>query len=122
MSLILAAGLLILIGVCGIGVGAELILVASGAATGALIGGGIAAYGLGCVIAGIGTFLLNRWAWLLALGTIMVGLAVLLWMEIILIGAAPDSVSVVGLVIWSLALVLLLAPATRNAVRPRAGA
>ena len=120
ISLILATGLLILIGVSGIGVGGELLSVASGVATGALIGGGIAAYGFACVIAGIGMFRLNRWGWLLALGMVMVGLAVLLWMEIILIGAAPDSVSIVGLVIWGLTLVLLLTPATRNAIRPPA--
>jgi hypothetical protein len=116
-SLVFATVLLILIGVSGVGAGAELLAVASGEPTGALIGGGIAGYGLACVAAGIGLFQLRRWGWLLAAGSIVVGLAILLWIQIVLIGAAPDSVSAVGLVVWGLTLVLLLTPATRRALR-----
>jgi hypothetical protein len=116
-SLVFVTVLLILIGVSGVGAGAELLAVASGEPTGALIGGGIAGYGLACVAAGIGLFQLRRWGWLLALGSIVVGLAILVWIQIVLIGAAPDSVSAVGLVVWGLTLVLLLTPATRRAIR-----
>jgi hypothetical protein len=117
ISLILAAVLLMLIGVSGVGAGAELLAVASGEVTGALIGGGIAAYGLACVAAAIGIYQLRRWGWLLALGSLLVGLAIQLWIQIIVIGAAPDSVSVVGLAVWGVTLVLLLVPATRNTIR-----
>ena len=116
-SLILATFLLIFIGVSGVGAGGELLAVASGEAVGALIGGGIAAYGFACVAAAIGIFQLRRWGWWLALGSIVIGLAILLWIQIILIGSAPDSVSALGLIVWGLTLVLLLAPSTRNAIR-----
>ena len=116
-SLVFAAALLVFIGVSGVGAGLELLAVATGEPTGALIGGGIAAYGLACVAAGIGTFQLRRWGWLLALGSIAVGLGVLLWIQVLLIGSAPDSVSLVGFVVWSLTLVLLLVPSTRSAIR-----
>jgi hypothetical protein len=117
LSLILAVVLLVFIGVSGVGAGLELLAVATGEPTAALIGGGIAAYGLACVAAGIGTFQLRRWGWLLALGAIAVGLGVLLWIQILLIGSTPDSVSLVGFVVWGLTLVLLVAPSTRAAIR-----
>jgi hypothetical protein len=116
-SVIFAIVLLILIGVSGVGAGVELLAVASGQPTGALIGGGIAGYGLACVAAGIGLFQLRRWGWWLALGSVVAGLAIQLWIQVALIGAAPDSVSIIGLVVWGLTLVLLLAPTTRNAIR-----
>jgi len=116
-SLVFAAVLLVFIGVSGVGAGLELLAVATGELTAALIGGGIAAYGLACVAAGIGTFQMRRWGWLLALGSIAVGLGVLLWIQILLIGSAPDSVSVVGFLVWGLTLVLLVLPSTRAAIR-----
>ena len=116
-SLVFAAALLVFIGVSGVGAGLELLAVAAGEPTGALIGGGIAAYGLACVAAGIGTFQLRRWGWLLALGSIAVGLGVLLWIQVLLIGSAPDSVSLVGFVVWALTFVLLVVPSTRGAIR-----
>ena len=116
-SLVFAAALLVFIGVSGAGAGLELLAVVTGEPTGALIGGGIAAYGLACVAAGIGTFQLRRWGWLLALGSIAVGLGVLLWIQVLLIGSAPDSVSLVGFVVWGLTLVLLVLPSTRGAIR-----
>ena len=116
-SLVLAVVLLVFIGVSGVGAGLELLAVATGEPTAALIGGGIAAYGLACVAAGIGTFQLRRWGWLMALASIVVGLGVLLWIQVLLIGSAPDSVSLVGFVVWGLTLVLLVVPSTRAAIR-----
>jgi hypothetical protein len=116
-SLVFATVLLVFIGVSGVGAGLELLAVATGEPTGALIGGGIAAYGLACVAAGIGTFQLRRWGWLLALGSIALGFGVLLWIQVLLIGASPDSVSLVGFLAWGLTLVLLVVPSTRSAIR-----
>jgi hypothetical protein len=116
-SLVFAAVLLVFIGVSGVGAGLELLAVATGELTAALIGGGIAAYGLACVAAGIGTFQMRRWGWLLALASIAVGLGVLLWIQALLIGSAPDSVSVVGFLVWGLTLALLVLPSTRAAIR-----
>ena len=116
-TLVLAAILLFIIGVSGVGAGGELLAVATAAATGALIGGGIAGYGLACIAAGIGLLQLRLWGWWLAIGSLLAGLAILTWIQLILIGAAPDSVSGVGFVVWSVTLVLLLAPGTRNAIR-----
>jgi len=47
----------------------------------------------------------------------VVGLAILAWIQLILIGAAPDSVSGLGFIVWSVTLALLLVPGTRNAIR-----
>ena len=117
-TLVLAAILLFVIGVSGVGAGAELLAVAAvAAATGALIGGAIAGYGLACIAAGIGLLQLRRWGLWLAIGSLVAGLAILAWIQLVLIGAAPDSVSGVGFVVWSVTLALLVAPSTRNAIR-----
>ncbi|HXI81752.1 MAG TPA: hypothetical protein VNM34_13150 [Verrucomicrobiae bacterium] len=116
-SVVFGAVLLVFIGISGVGAGVEVLAVSSGIATGAAIGGGIAAYGLACAAAGIGLFQLRRWGWWLGLGAVVAGLAVLVWMQLIVIGAAPDSVSAVGLIVWGVTLVLLLLPSTRRVLR-----
>jgi uncharacterized membrane protein (DUF2068 family) len=116
-TIVFGAVLLAFIGVSGIGAGIELLPVATSAPTGAAIGGGIVAYGIACVVSGIGLFLLRRWAWWLGTVAIVVGLVVLVWMQLIVVGAAPDAVTAVGLIVWGVTLVLLLAPATRRAAR-----
>jgi hypothetical protein len=116
-SVVFGAVLLAFIGISGVGAGVELLAVSTGTAVGAAIGGGIAAYGLACVAAGIGLFQLRRWGWSLGLAAVVAGLAVLVWMQLIVIGAAPDSVSAIGLIVWGVTLVLLLLPGTRRALR-----
>ncbi len=126
LSLIVAAGLLILIGASGMAAGGGLLgvgmnggPVGSGAdesVTRAAIGlgTGIAGYGFAAVLAGVGLILLRRWAWrtgvfLIVLGFIALGGASAA------IGTA-DPVLLLGVIIWGLTLACLFAGSTRDAL------
>jgi hypothetical protein len=61
---------------------------------------------------GILTF--RRWAWLLAVAVVLIGL-VLLGVAVILGGLEP--VLTTGVVIWGATLALLVLPTTRRAIR-----
>ena len=121
ISLILAAGLLILIGTSGMAVGGGLLgSVVNGTATapdtraaGITIGSTIAAYGFAAVLAGVALLIFRRWAWRLALLLIVLGLVGL---GGALLAVGPDAVLASGLVIWAVTLVCLVAPDTRRAV------
>lgn len=121
MSLILAAAVLILIGVSGMAAGGGLLGVAlnGGAAAdvrqvGLAMGSIIAGYGFITVLAGVGLILFRRWAWRIGLVTMLVGL-------VALAGAtagvgALDPILLLGVAFWGLAVVCLLMPSTRAAL------
>jgi len=115
-SLVFAVVLLAIMGVSGSAVGIELVSVADGTTTGAAIGSGIAGYGLACLVAAIGVVLRRRWGWWLGLTSIVVGLGVQAWIQLIA-GGGLDPVTGFGLVVWGLTLGLLLAPSTRAGAR-----
>jgi hypothetical protein len=119
--LLLAAVLLLVIGLSGLGAGLTIV----GAMTngpvvpivGMQIGLGIAGYGVLATVASIGLLGRRRAFWWLAVATIGAGLVLLVGL-IGLIGLASiDPVFATGIVIWGIALACLLAPATRAALR-----
>lgn len=120
-SLILAAGLLILIGVSGMAAGGGLLGVAlnGGSApdirqAGLALGTIIAGYGFITVLAGVGLVLLRRWAWRIALFTMLVGLVAL---AAAMAGMGSlDPLLLLGVGLWGLALVCLLMTTTRAAL------
>ena len=122
ISLILAAGLLLLIGVSGMAAGGGLLgTVANGTPetsdvrTAALaIGTTMAAYGFVAVLAGVALLLLRRWAWRLGIALIVLGLVAL---GTSLIAAGGDPVLAFGAILWSATLVCLVAPDTRSGAR-----
>jgi hypothetical protein len=122
ISLILAAGLLILIGVSGMAAGGGLLGAASGrgpAQSGlgqaAAIGAVMGAYGFAAVFAGVALLLFRRWAWRLGIFLILIGLAVLVAVNVIV--GALDPVLLFGVAVWGANLWFLMAPATRSAVQ-----
>jgi len=119
-SLVASAGLLILIGISGVTAGSGLLIAGPSATVtddvrraGLGIGGVMAAYALGCIVAGAGLWLRRRWAWLLGIGVIGVGLALLLYVVWL---AGTDPVIVFGLVVWGVTLAALLVAPTRRAL------
>jgi hypothetical protein len=121
ISLILAAGLLILIGLSGMAAGGSLLgSVANGTIASAdvraaalALGTTIAAYGFATVLAAFALILFRRWGWRLGLGLIILGLVALL---IALAAAGPDPVLLYGIALWGATLACLVAPDTRRAV------
>jgi hypothetical protein len=121
VTLILAAGLLILIGVSGIAAAAELVGIATGGGSSVpgvepltiLIAAALGAYGCGLVLAGIALLLLRRWAWWLGVALIAVGVMALL--APMLVNRSVDQVLSLGVATWGATLVLLLVPDTRRA-------
>ena len=121
IALILAAGLLILIGLSGMAAGADLVATArSGAELASdvkfaalALGTAIGSYGFAASLAGVGLVLLRRWAWRLGLGLAIVGLVLL---GVAIVAAGPDRVFVFGLTIWGGTLACLAATSTRDAV------
>ncbi|MDQ3127372.1 MAG: hypothetical protein M3Q66_02795 [Chloroflexota bacterium] len=121
ISLILAAGLMILIGVSGMAAGGGLLGVALNGGSpadirqaGLAMGSVIAGYGFIVVLAGVGLILFRRWAWRIGLVTMVVGL-------VALVGAMAgvgslDPMLLLGVVMWGLAVVCLLLPSTRTAL------
>ena len=121
ISLILAAGLLILIGLSGMAAGGDLLATAKSGAEVAsdvkfaalALGTTIGSYGFAASLAGVGLVLLRRWAWRLGLVLVIIGLALL---AVAIVAAGPDQVFVFGLAIWGATLACLVARATRDAV------
>jgi hypothetical protein len=115
--LVLAAVLLVIIGLSGLGAGITIVQAIMKAPSvllvGVQIGLGIAVYGLVTAIAGIGVFGRQRQFWWLAVGTIGAGLAFLIGLIVI---TGLDPVVTSGIAIWGVALASLLAPATRAAL------
>jgi hypothetical protein len=122
VTLILAAGLLILIGGSGLAAAAGLLGIAIGGGGSVpgvepvtlLIGAVLGAYGCGLMLAGIALLFFRRWAWLLGIALIAVGLLALL--ATILIGRSPDPVLLFGVAVWGVTLVVLALPQTRRAI------
>jgi hypothetical protein len=119
VPLVLAAVLLIIIGLSGLGAGLTIIQAMTGTSTapvaGVQIGLGIAGYGLLATVSGVGLLGRRRRFWWLAVATIGAGLA--FQVDLIAI-TSPDPVFATGLVIWGIALGCLLVPATRRSLRP----
>lgn len=121
ISLIVAAGLLIVIGVSGMAAGGGLLGVALNGGSpsdvrevGLAMGSVIAGYGFITVLAGVGLIRFRRWAWRIGLLTMLVGLVALAG-AIAGLGAF-DPILLVGMGFWGLALVCLLLPSTGAAL------
>jgi hypothetical protein len=128
-TLVLGSALLVVIGLSGMAVAAGFLMLlapqSSDAAnlaripgviqSGAVIGGVMAAYALAALVSGIGTWTGRRWAWLLGIATILVGLGILAYCLVLLGG--PDPILDFGVVIWAVTLACLLAPSTRRTLR-----
>ena len=128
-TLVLGSALLVVIGVSGMAAAAGFLMLlappsseaanlgrASGVVqSGALVGGIMAAYALAALVAGVGTWTGRRWAWLLGIVTILVGLGILAYCIVLLGG--PDPILDFGVVIWAVTLACLLAPSTRRTLR-----
>ena len=119
VPLVLAAVLLIVIGLSGLGAGFTIAQAMTGTpnvpVVGLQIGLGVAGYGLLAAVSGVGLLGRRRRFWWLAVATIGAGLALQVGLIAI---TSPDPVFGTGLVIWGIALVWLLLPATRQALRP----
>jgi hypothetical protein len=115
ITLLVAAGLLILIGVSGFAVGVELMGVFAPSTTSVGIAAAVGGYGLAAVVSGVALALLRRWGWWLALVIIGIGIAVLAGIQAAEIGSGVDSVILTGFVVWGVTLALLVAPPTRHA-------
>jgi len=128
-TLVLGSALLLVIGVSGMAAAAGFLMLlappsseaanlgrASGVVqSGALVGGIMAAYALAALVAGIGTWTGRRWAWLLGIATILVGLGILAYCIVLLGG--PDPILDLGVVIWAVTLACLVAAPTRRTLR-----
>lgn len=127
ISLTLAVGLLLLIGLSGMAVGGSLLGYAiDPQAPGrtptlpgvqeaaALLGAGIACYGFVTVVAGVGLVLLRRWGWRLGVVTVLTGLIALA--GVIVAAGAADSILLFGILFWGATLACVVAAPTRNAV------
>jgi hypothetical protein len=128
-TLVLGSALLLVIGVSGMAAAAGFLMLlappSSEAAnlgrapgvvqSGALVGGIMAAYALAALVAGIGTWTGRRWAWLLGIATILVGLGILAYCIVLLGG--PDPILDLGVVIWAVTLACLVAAPTRRTLR-----
>ena len=122
ITLILAAALLLLIGVSGVLAGAGFLGMAvqrpAGVSAdvlqaGIAIGGAMGAYGLAAVLGGMGILAFRRSAWLLAVAVVLIGL-VFLGVAVFLGGLEP--VLTTGVVIWGATLGLLVVPTTRRVI------
>ena len=122
ITLILAAALLLLIGVSGVLAGAGFVGMAvqrpAGVSAdvlqaGIAIGGAMGAYGLAAVLGGMGILAFRRSAWLLAVAVVLIGL-VFLGVAVFLGGL--ESVLTTGVVIWGATLGLLVVPTTRRVI------
>ncbi|HEX2756598.1 MAG TPA: hypothetical protein VHM48_14110 [Candidatus Limnocylindrales bacterium] len=121
ISLILAAGLLILIGLSGMAAGGGLLsTIANGSSTTADVraaalafGTTMAVYGFAAVLAGVGLLIFRRWAWRLGLLLSVVGLVLLTGAQL---AAGPDLILGFGVAVWVTTFVCLVAPDTRRAV------
>jgi hypothetical protein len=128
-TVVLGSALLLVIGVSGMAAAAGFLMLlappSSEAAnlgrapgvvqSGALVGGIMAAYALAALVAGIGTWTGRRWAWLLGIATILVGLGILAYCIVLLGG--PDPILDLGVVIWAVTLACLVAAPTRRTLR-----
>jgi hypothetical protein len=128
-TLVLGSALLVVIGLSGLAAGAGfLMLVApqTGEAanlaripgvvqSGLLVGAIMAGYALAALVAGVGTWTGRRWAWVLGIVTILVGLGILAYCIVLLGG--PDPILDFGVVVWAVTLACLLAPSTRRTLR-----
>lgn len=125
--LLIAASLLLVIGLTGLAAGGGLLGVAlntgsqsQGAADlGMAFGSMIAAYGFVTVLAGAALLLLRRWAWKLGIITVVIGMFTL--GNAVVASELTIPVLGVGLGVWLATFVLLVLPATRAAVAPQAG-
>jgi hypothetical protein len=119
LPLVIAIGLLLLIGLSGLLAGVTLIQTMAGAtpvpAAGVAIGAGVAAYGFAATVAAIGLIGRRLAAWWA--GVLVIGLGLVVQIALLLV-ARLDAVSAVGLAIWGLTLACLLAPASRRQIRP----
>lgn len=125
-TLIAASSLLVVIGISGLFAAAGLIAVgvradevAPAMATdvtrgGLAVGLIMAAYALAAAIAGFAVMARRRAGWWLGVATIALGLG-LLGLSLALVQTL-DPILTGGVVIWGVALVLLLAPATRRSL------
>ena len=114
-----AAALLMVIGVSGLLVGLELLAVSvpsNGGFALFAIPAGIGVYGAAAIVGGVGILWRRHWAHRLALVTISVGLAELVW-QTTLVGL--DPVTLLGVAVWGAVLVFLLLPAVRASVGGR---
>ena len=114
----IAIVLLVVEGLSGLAVGAELLIATAGSgltvpALGWLIPVGLVAYGAALLGGGIAMALGRAWGWWLAIGPVLAGLALLL---ILMITAGDDPVLLGGVAIWVVTLVALISG------RPRSGA
>ncbi|HET7702242.1 MAG TPA: hypothetical protein VFK35_02505 [Candidatus Limnocylindrales bacterium] len=127
ISLILAVGLLLLIGLSGMGVGGSLLgygldpqsasatAIVPGAQQAAVVlGAGIAGYGFATVVAAAGLVLLRRWGWRLGVATVVAGLVGLAGAMVA--AGALDGLLLFGILFWGVSLATLLADPTRRAV------
>ncbi|HLO36458.1 MAG TPA: hypothetical protein VK194_10265, partial [Candidatus Deferrimicrobium sp.] len=119
ISLILATGFLIVIGLSGMAAGGTFLgSVVNGTVTasdvraaGLALGSTMAAYGFATVLAGVGLLLPRRWAW--RLGTVLI-IAGLVALGGAVIAAGADPILTFGVAIWGATLACLAAPATRR--------
>ena len=108
--LLVAVGLLLLIGLSGVLVGGGLVAALAGSpratTTGYLIFGGITLYGLVVTAAGLGLAVGRGWGWPLAIASIVLGLVIL----VVLLGITGwrDGVIGGGIGIWAASLITLL--------------
>jgi hypothetical protein len=128
-TLVLGSALLVVIGLSGMAAAAGLRMLRAPASSeaaslarvpgviqsGGLIGGVMAAYSLAALVAGVGTWTGRRWAWLLGIATILVGLGILAYCLVLLGG--PDPILDFGVVVWAVTLACLVAPPTRRTLR-----
>ena len=124
IPLILASGLLLVIGASGLAVAGGLLGVAlngsaaiPGLATAGLaLGTAFAVYAFATIVAGVGLALLRTWAWRLGVLVVVVGLVALGFS--ILAARGADPILLGGVAFWSAAFVCLVVPPTRAAIRP----
>ena len=123
LTLALGAALLVLIGASGLMVGIGLVLSAVQNRTGLaevqragfVTGAVFSLYSAPALLAGVGLLLGRRWGWWLGLADLLVGLAILGYTLTLVDGL--DPILMFGLVLWLITVGLLLAPATRAALR-----
>ena len=117
MTLVGAAILNVIIGLSGLVVGLTMVAAVPGVAAssdmlvGVEIVFAIPIYGLAATLGGIGTWRHSWVGWTLAVTVDGLGLGVLIWLVTL---ARPDGVLLFGVAVWTLALVLLVAPPTRR--------
>ena len=119
LTLLVAALLLLIIGLSGVSAGISLIVAMGSARDVPLVGVGIGAaiggYGVLTAVAGIGLLARRRWAWWLGIVSIAAGWLFLVGLVVAL--GRLDPVFAGGIAIWSVTLACLLVPATRAAAK-----